>query len=302
MTITLPRHAEHTGDGPRTKGGLAPPSRHGIRHDGGRNQEVHRRTVQQAPRSRRVGVPLTLALTCCCSSFTVTGLGWCWFRSASRCCRVLVAARLAGFHRRWAGGRWAARSRRRTRPCPRQCADPARPPPRIRRCGGTSSGCWSTARRCPALHLGDHRVAARAGVLVDAAGVWCGCTRTSPGRFSRRTRGPCSPAGPAADRISRRDRRHPGRRNPPHRARSARWGAGPARRARHQPRPRRGAVASDPENASSLLAEARAASSQALAEIRGLVRGIHPPVLADRGLVGAVQALAWQRPSRRGRG
>ena len=34
------------------------------------------------------------------------------------------------------------------------------------------------------------------------------------------------------------------------------------------------------------------ASSDALAELRDLVRGIHPPVLADRGLVGAVQALA----------
>ena len=56
------------------------------------------------------------------------------------------------------------------------------------------------------------------------------------------------------------------------------------------------AVVSDPENAKLLLAEARAASSQALAEIRGLVRGIHPPVLADRGLVGAVQALALASP------
>ena len=56
------------------------------------------------------------------------------------------------------------------------------------------------------------------------------------------------------------------------------------------------AVENDPENAKLLLAEARAASSQALAEIRGLVRGIHPPVLADRGLVGAVQALALASP------
>ncbi len=56
------------------------------------------------------------------------------------------------------------------------------------------------------------------------------------------------------------------------------------------------AVETDPENAKLLLAEARAASSQALAEIRGLVRGIHPPVLADRGLVGAVQALALASP------
>jgi signal transduction histidine kinase len=48
----------------------------------------------------------------------------------------------------------------------------------------------------------------------------------------------------------------------------------------------------DPGLARQLLVEAREANSQALAELRDLVRGIHPPVLADRGLVGAVQALA----------
>jgi signal transduction histidine kinase len=50
-------------------------------------------------------------------------------------------------------------------------------------------------------------------------------------------------------------------------------------------------VARDPAAARELLAEARAASSQALAELRDLVRGIHPPVLADRGLDGAIHAL-----------
>jgi signal transduction histidine kinase len=52
----------------------------------------------------------------------------------------------------------------------------------------------------------------------------------------------------------------------------------------------------DPEGARQLLAEARANSTAALAELRDLVRGIHPPVLADRGLVGAVQALALAGP------
>jgi signal transduction histidine kinase len=55
-------------------------------------------------------------------------------------------------------------------------------------------------------------------------------------------------------------------------------------------------IASDPEGARRLLAEARATSSAALAELRDLVRGIHPPVLADRGLDGAVQALALAAP------
>ena len=52
----------------------------------------------------------------------------------------------------------------------------------------------------------------------------------------------------------------------------------------------------DPDGARALLTEARTASSDALAELRDLVRGIHPPVLADRGLVGAVQALALAAP------
>jgi signal transduction histidine kinase len=51
-------------------------------------------------------------------------------------------------------------------------------------------------------------------------------------------------------------------------------------------------VDSDPAGAKALLAEARASAGAALADLRELVRGIHPPVLADRGLAGAVQALA----------
>lgn len=49
---------------------------------------------------------------------------------------------------------------------------------------------------------------------------------------------------------------------------------------------------SDPETARRLIAEARGASSTAIGELRDIVRGIHPPVLADRGLAGAVSALA----------
>ncbi|MFE3502294.1 sensor histidine kinase [Kitasatospora sp. NPDC059160] len=54
--------------------------------------------------------------------------------------------------------------------------------------------------------------------------------------------------------------------------------------------------ADDPETVRRLLAEARASTADALAELRDLVRGIHPPVLADRGLDGAVQALALANP------
>ncbi len=48
----------------------------------------------------------------------------------------------------------------------------------------------------------------------------------------------------------------------------------------------------DPEGARQLLVEARQASGMALADLRALVSGIHPPVLADRGLVDAIRALA----------
>ncbi|MCL2585935.1 MAG: histidine kinase [Streptosporangiales bacterium] len=55
-------------------------------------------------------------------------------------------------------------------------------------------------------------------------------------------------------------------------------------------------VRDDPDRALELLAEARASSGQALAELRTLVRGIHPPVLAERGLGGAIEALALTVP------
>jgi signal transduction histidine kinase len=52
----------------------------------------------------------------------------------------------------------------------------------------------------------------------------------------------------------------------------------------------------DPAAARDLLAEARRSTSQTLGELRNLVRGIHPPVLADRGLTGAVRAFALALP------
>ncbi|MEV6008150.1 histidine kinase [Streptomyces sp. NPDC051976] len=54
--------------------------------------------------------------------------------------------------------------------------------------------------------------------------------------------------------------------------------------------------ASNPDAALALLTEAKQSSVKALAELRDLVRGIHPPVLADRGLVDAVRALALDLP------
>jgi signal transduction histidine kinase len=52
----------------------------------------------------------------------------------------------------------------------------------------------------------------------------------------------------------------------------------------------------DPAAAKALAAEVRENSAQALGELRALVRGIHPPVLAERGLGDAVRALALDAP------
>ncbi|WP_242454334.1 sensor histidine kinase [Bailinhaonella thermotolerans] len=52
----------------------------------------------------------------------------------------------------------------------------------------------------------------------------------------------------------------------------------------------------DPAAAKALLARSRESSAKALAELRDLVRGIHPPVLAERGLADALRALALDSP------
>ncbi len=51
-----------------------------------------------------------------------------------------------------------------------------------------------------------------------------------------------------------------------------------------------------PDEAQQLLADARTTAGEALSDLRDLVRGIHPPVLADRGLEGAVRALVVTVP------
>jgi hypothetical protein len=48
----------------------------------------------------------------------------------------------------------------------------------------------------------------------------------------------------------------------------------------------------DGAQARRLVGEARATTTAAIGDLRSVVRGIHPPVLADRGLGGAIEALA----------
>ena len=55
-------------------------------------------------------------------------------------------------------------------------------------------------------------------------------------------------------------------------------------------------IGSDPDAAAELLREARETTVSALEDLRSVVRGIHPPALADRGLAGAVEALALPIP------
>jgi signal transduction histidine kinase len=52
----------------------------------------------------------------------------------------------------------------------------------------------------------------------------------------------------------------------------------------------------DPEGAQALLAEARSGAREALQELRALARGIHPPILTDRGLEAAIAALVARSP------
>jgi len=55
-------------------------------------------------------------------------------------------------------------------------------------------------------------------------------------------------------------------------------------------------LADDPAAAGALVAEARAGAEEALRELRDLARGIHPPVLSDRGLEAALRALISATP------
>ncbi|MFE6049333.1 sensor histidine kinase [Kitasatospora sp. NPDC056446] len=52
----------------------------------------------------------------------------------------------------------------------------------------------------------------------------------------------------------------------------------------------------NPDQARTLMRDARAAATASLTELRDLVQGINPPVLSDRGLVDAVRALALDSP------
>jgi signal transduction histidine kinase len=58
----------------------------------------------------------------------------------------------------------------------------------------------------------------------------------------------------------------------------------------------RARFADDPEAARAILDQAHAEAKEALVELRNLVRGVHPPVLTDRGLDAALSGLAVLSP------
>ena len=58
----------------------------------------------------------------------------------------------------------------------------------------------------------------------------------------------------------------------------------------------RGKLVGDPEGAADLLDKAHTAAKEAIVEMRQVARGIHPPVLTDRGLDAALSALAARSP------
>ncbi|WP_155339771.1 sensor histidine kinase [Acrocarpospora corrugata] len=55
-------------------------------------------------------------------------------------------------------------------------------------------------------------------------------------------------------------------------------------------------LAADPDQAATLIAEARLSTEETMTELRDIIRGMYPPILADRGLPGAVAALAARCP------
>ncbi|AXB45838.1 sensor histidine kinase [Amycolatopsis albispora] len=52
----------------------------------------------------------------------------------------------------------------------------------------------------------------------------------------------------------------------------------------------------DPQAVAALLAEAREGAEEAMTELRGVLRSMYPPILADRGLEGALAAVAANCP------
>lgn len=169
----------------------------------------------------------------------------------------------------------------------------------------TMSGSWSIARPVAYgmyLVVGDGRwtmLAGAEGVALVAAGVWLlpralddrtkslfwpSSTRELARRVTRLTQTRADAVDSAAAELRRVERDlHDG-------AQARLVALGIILRGAER------LIHDSPDAAAALVAEARESSLTALGELRDLVRGIRPPVLADRGLADAVQALALDTP------
>ena len=166
-------------------------------------------------------------------------------------------------------------------------------------------------RRAPpvARLLGSSTAWAGVPLVVALLGlVWAAGPSGSRPLLARRQAAPAAGCSPPARRrpvaAGRRAHRHPRRR-----PRRARHRAAPDRAlaARRHPEPagrRRPSCSAPPAAgwpatrpaADALLERAQDAAEQALAELRAVARSILPPVLADRGLAGALSGLAAACP------
>ena len=156
-------------------------------------------------------------------------------------------------------------------------------PRRVRRGGGRRRG--PPPRRAPRRALGDD-AAERPDEPVE------GAARPRP-RGAGRARAPQRPADRGAPRLAPPDRHGAGRARQAARTQPARRRAAAARRARRAARASRaGSPNATPPRWPRRSTQLQQAATDALENLRDLARGIYPPLLADQGLVVALEAQA----------
>ena len=167
--------------------------------------------------------------------------------------------------------------------------------------------------RCSCVHagdllrLGDRQPArgaaagARSGSLLGLVACTCstasrGCTACARGSCSARAASSCASASRACATPARASSPPPttsaaGSSATSTTAPSSAWSRSTSCSAWS-----RSKLETDPAGAAPLVARAREEATEAVKELRELARGIHPALLADRGLTAALEALAARAP------